>query len=217
MKNKTRIVIAFVLFAAFLILFLMWFINKQQNEKQYNEDLANRFDQGMLISAPLLSNVADAMILNIQQLEKNATIANHLGQYNDFHDSFIELNQQSLGTPESRFISSYQAQFRMFITSRTYGFLAHGGKLREKESQAFMQLVYEISEFIDEDWDYDSLMIVLGQRKEKVLEAQKMISAYPNTGDIDAWRFPEFDDHQIFTRYYSRKNWPFTFLNKKRR
>lgn len=52
MKKK---IIAGVIILPIVVLFAMWFVNKQQNERQYAEDLAVRFDETMKASYPMLT------------------------------------------------------------------------------------------------------------------------------------------------------------------
>lgn len=59
-----------------VILFMMWFVNKQQNESQYAADLAVRFDETMKASYQMLAITTTALYIRADMWEQNATEAN---------------------------------------------------------------------------------------------------------------------------------------------
>ena len=71
--NK-RIRVLFIILLPILVLFLMWSVNKYQNEKQLAEDLAERFDttmkcsyQMLLVTLTALYNIAEVYEINAQK------------------------------------------------------------------------------------------------------------------------------------------------------
>ena len=54
-KSHTTIIVIASLATISIILFIMWFYNKQQNEKQFNESLAKGFDETMVQAYPAVN------------------------------------------------------------------------------------------------------------------------------------------------------------------
>ena len=214
--KKTLFIVLGIIFGCAIVLFIIWHINNVQNEKQLNNDLASRFDQTMTESYPFVRNLSEALLLREQMFQDNATfVYRNLGYLDE--NNFRYLNTQYLNnTQQGQFLYYWISQEGTFISSLTYGFLQNGGELRKEESNAVVTINHLIRKPEDiSEIEYDSLMIIIDKRKLLIHESINKLSRYSNNGDVNAWRYPTYDDRNIFKRYYSRKNWPFTFLNKK--
>ena len=72
----------------------MWFYNKQQNEKQFNESLAKRFDETMVQAYPAVNYCAQAIYIQKDYLERNIMIAKNQNPYN-YQSTFKYQNRQT--------------------------------------------------------------------------------------------------------------------------
>lgn len=215
MKKTRYIIIAIVLIVAISLL-SMWAINNRNNERQYNEDIAIRFDESMVASYPLLTNVSNALYIRTNMLENNAKAAQSINPY-DYEETFRQLNVQFGSTENGRFMSYWLMAYRQFMVSATYGYLERGGKLRENESRAFRKLLYAYYNPEDPlEMEYDSLISECNKVKVMIAESMRDLAKYhkPETA-IDAWtKIDPMKYSHMHKRYQEQKNWPFNFFNK---
>lgn len=215
MSTKKKIIIATIIALPVILLFSMWFVNKLQNEKHYAEDLAVRFDDAMKASYRMLAVTNSALYRKVEFLEQNATEA--FKYYpSEYIKAFQYLNEEGVFTNDRLYIRDY-----MFSLPCYAGWtLRNGsGKLREKESRAVRQIEYARQTLNNPyDMEYVELVECLHDVKKALSESSIELAKYQiECGDFYEWR--NFDDlkyRKIFQRYESRKNWPFTFLNRKK-
>lgn len=215
MKKK---IIAGVIILPIVVLFAMWFVNKQQNERQYAEDLAVRFDETMKASYPMLTITTTALHRRADIWEQNATEA-YKNYSREYKEAFQYLNSQSFNTYQGAYIMRDIEVYRFFLSSVAFNYLYHGGDLREKESQAFNKILYAYQNPTDPlEMEYEELIESLHKVKDALSESTAELAKYKTgCGEYDDWRHVNPTKYQhIHERYNSKKNWPFTFLNSKK-
>ena len=215
MKKK---IIAGVIILPIVVLFAMWFVNKQQNERQYAEDLAVRFDETMKASYPMLTITTTALHRRADIWEQNATEA-YKNYSREYKEAFQYLNSQSFNTYQGAYIMRDIEVYRFFLSSVAFNYLYHGGDLREKESQAFGKILYAYQNPKDPlEMEYEELIESLHKVKDALSESTAELAKYKTgCGEYDDWRHVNPTKYQhIHERYNSKKNWPFTFLNSKK-
>lgn len=215
MKKKVLFLLNFLTIIC-AALFLLWVTNNINNEKQLNEDLSVRFDETMTQTFPLLEKVARAYYYNVNKLEQNATHA-HDYYTSNYAEAFRQLNIQYSNTEQGAFSDYWLREYRMFSRSAAYSHLEHGGKLRNRECQAFLKLICAYDRTNGAlDMDYDSLLYECQVAKLIILESINDLKKYHSVGtDVNSWRNISYEKYQnIFDRYYKNKNWPFNFHNK---
>ena len=214
---KKKKIIAIVIILPIVVLFLMWFVNKQQNERQYAEDLAVRFDETMKASCPMLAITTTALYRRAEMWEQNATEA-YKNYPHEYKEAFQYLNSQSSRTYQaSRFFIDIET-YKFFLSSASFDHLYHGGDLRKKESEAFCKILYAYQTPTDPlEIEYEELIAKLHKAKEALSESIEVLSKYKaGCGELNDWRHVSpMKYNYIFERYKSKKNWPFTFLNSK--
>ena len=138
MKKK---IIAGVIILPIVVLFAMWFVNKQQNERQYAEELAVRFDETMKASYPMLAITTTALYRRADIWEQNATEA-YKNYSREYKEAFQYLNGQTFNTYQGAYIIRDIKVYSFFLSSVGFNYLLYGGDLRKKESQAFGKILY---------------------------------------------------------------------------
>ena len=215
MKKK---IIAGVIILPFVVLFAMWFVNKQQNERQYAEDLAVRFDETMKASYPMLAITTTALYRRADIWEQNATEA-YKNYPREYKEALQYLNGQTFNTYQGAYIIRDIKVYSFFLSSVGFNYLLYGGDLRKKESQAFGKILYAYQNPKDPlEMEYEELIESLHKVKDALSESTAELAKYKTgCGEYDDWRHVNPTKYQhIHERYSSRKNWPFTFLNSKK-
>ena len=210
--NK-RIRVLFIILLPILVLFLMWSVNKYQNEKQLAEDLAKRFDttmkcsyQMLLVTLTALYNIAEVYEINAQKAYNYSPT--------DYKEVFRQLNIDYLNNESGKINTEKLYMYYCFRSSLAYGHLIHGGKYREEEVKAFnkIEYVYQELEF-QPNMEYEELILNLHRTKILLNESLETIKKYKNNDyNYNSWRFPETSSKDIFGRYHSRENWPFNIF-----
>lgn len=219
--RRLIIIVLGLLIIVGLSLYLLWSTNNANNERQLNEDLAERFDETMYITYPFLEKISEALYVRVDILEKNATYA-HDNYPLDYKDAFRQLNIMSSDTEPGAFSEYWMKEYCDFFSSTAYGHLEGAGELRTKERSAFIKLYIAYSNPHGAlDMDYDSLLQECKNIKIAIQESLRDLAKYRTTNkDINAWRYVQpMKYNHIFKRYYERKNWPFNIwpFKKKRR
>jgi len=215
MKKK---IIAGVIILPFVVLFAMWFVNKQQNERQYAEDLAVRFDETMKASYPMLAITTTALYRRADIWEQNATEA-YKNYPREYKEALQYLNSQTFNTYQGAYIIRDIKVYSFFLSSVGFNYLLYGGDLRKKESQAFGKILYAYQNPKDPlEMEYEELIESLHKVKDALSESIAELAKYKaSCGEYDDWRNVNPMKYQhIHERYNSKKNWPFTFLNSKK-
>ena len=215
MKKK---IIAGVIILPFVVLFAMWFVNKQQNERQYAEDLAVRFDETMKASYPMLAITTTALYRRADIWEQNATEA-YKNYPREYKEALQYLNGQTFNTYQGAYIIRDIKVYSFFLSSVGFNYLLYGGDLRKKESQAFGKILYAYQNPKDPlEMEYEELIESLHKVKDALSESTAELAKYKTgCGEYDDWRHVNPTKYQhIHERYNSKKNWPFTFLNSKK-
>lgn len=184
--------------------------HKHNNEKQYQEDLSQRFDEIMEKSFPFLSNFADALYLHSQVLENNARIAYKNFPQDNFVEAFCTLNQQYSNTEEGRNVHSWLYHFRNSFNIGYAGLALEsgGGELRKKESKAYNKLLYASDNLkLLQEEDYNTILKRCNESQKWILEAMKDLSKYNNYRyGVDDWRWVNGLKYQpMFDRYKEEK------------
>jgi hypothetical protein len=215
MKKK---IIAGVIILPFVVLFAMWFVNKQQNERQYAEDLAVRFDETMKASYPMLAITTTALYRRADIWEQNATEA-YKNYPREYKEALQYLNGQTFNTYQGAYIIRDIKVYSFFLSSVGFNYLLYGGDLRKKESQAFGKILYAYQNPKDPlEMEYEELIESLHKVKDALSESiAELVKYKASCGEYDDWRNVNPMKYQhIHERYNSKKNWPFTFLNSKK-
>lgn len=216
--QKTKIYIIIVVVVT-ITLFTMWVINRHNNEKMYQEGIAEMFDESMESSYPLLINSAMAFYTRASLFEYNAKEANmYARDIEEFQEIFAQLNRPYSNSPDGQQVNYWIMQYEWFIPSIPYGRLSSGSDLRDKESRAFRKIEYARQSLNNwSEYEPDSLIHICQDVKVALSEAMRDIEKYRKPyQDINAWRNIGHEKSiTLHQKYYSRKNWPFTFLNKK--
>ena len=216
-KRKGIIIISCVAATAIVGVTVLWVINKYRNEKFLDEGEAILFDECMYASYPLIANYSNVLYEQASIFEYNAQQASAMSRdLDEFQENLINLNRPYINS--RRYWFAVSMEYRMFITSVPYSYLCINPKLRKKESAAFGKTIY--SENTLKKWDEmepDSLIHACQEIKVCLSEALRDLDRYrkPNQ-EITAWR--EISPNQgrdLYKKYNERKNWPFSFLNKK--
>lgn len=214
-SKTTKIGTGVVMIVA-ISLFLMWAINRHNNEEMLNEGIAEMFDESMEASYPLLINSANAFYYRASKYEYNAQEAiRYAKNLDEFQEVFTQLNRQSSNSLESQQEGYWSMQYEWFIPSIPYGRLCYGSELRDKESRAFRKIEYARQSLRNwSNYEPDSLIHVCQDVKVALSEAMRDLEKYRRPyQDINAWRNigPE-NSTALYERYNAQKNWPFTFL-----
>lgn len=211
-----RNVLLAILSLIVIVIFSMWLVNKYNNEKMYEEGIAQIFDESMEASYPLLAQAANVYYDRYKQLEMNAKQANEMSRnIKEFQEEFVRLNRKSSILQSKKFDDDYS----LFITSLAGGRLYNGSKLRKKASQAFLKI--EWSRNALKNWDEmepDSIVKICHKVQVALSTAILDLDEYRKPSqDINAWRYigPE-DSYELHQKYYARKNWPFTIFKSKK-
>lgn len=172
-----------------VILFMMWFVNKQQNESQYAADLAVRFDETMKASYQMLAITTTALYRRADMWEQNATEA-YRNYPHEYKEAFQYLNIQASRTYQnSRALMDIET-YRFFLTSASFDHLYHGGDMREKECQAFCKILFAYQNPRDPlEMEYEDLISTIHEAKEALSESIEVLSKYKaDCGELNDWR-----------------------------
>ena len=216
MCTKKKIIIGTIIALPVIVLFSMWFVNKLQNEKQYAEDLAVQYDETMKVTYRMLTVTTSALYRKAEILEQNATKAYKNYPF-DYLEAFKYLNEQSFKTNNGACIIQDIEYYYWSRVSLAVGILQCGGNLRKKESQAVLKIEFAYQDLYNPyDMNYAELIDCLHNVKKSLSESLAELAKYQaNSVGFDDWRFiDDWKYRDIFQRYESRKNWPFTFLNR---
>ena len=216
--KRPYIIGIFVVLVVIAILFVLWGINNYQNEKWYKEEYAKIFDESMEAFYPLIVNSANSLYLKASVFEHNAMEANRYARNkDDFDEIFTQLNRQFSNTQEGQQMGYWLLQYDWFIPSLPCGRIFNGSELRDKESRAVRKIEYSRRTLNKwDDFEPDSLIKECQDIKVILNEAVRDLDRYRTLNkEINAWRNigPE-NSMELYNKYKSRKNWPFTFLNK---
>lgn len=197
-----------------IVLFSLWKINNYQNEKMFEEGMAEIFDESLIASYPLIIKHASILQNRVKQFEVNAKEASmRSSNINEFQEMFVFLNRKYNNSNNDY----WEREYTLFNVSIPGNRVHNGTKLRKKASQAIDRI--EWSNYALRKWeelDPDSFINLCHKIQVELSIAIRDLDDYRKPyQDINAWRNigPE-NSYELHQKYYSRKNWPFTFLNK---
>lgn len=213
MMNKRTLKYILYIGLPIAILFSIWAINTYLNEKQFNEEKADLFDECLDSSYLLLKEVHNSLLLIIDFYENNSYTVYAQDPYN-FKESFMEYcNEGYMKNPSARKAYIFLEHNSLFIGSAVFLYLTDGGKKREKYSQA---IAYTASLWLEltniPDKEYDELIEYLHDKRNLLLNIMATLSECKVNPKPDIYAFKEIEPLSklyIWERHNERENWPF--------
>ena len=189
-KNK-RVVIT--LLAVCCVIISVWTIMRYNARRelveQFNSDLAQRFNDIMERTYPLIDNYAKAMIDRADSID---AIARRAKADNDhtYSDAFSIMWEQYLKTPVSGRSLNIMSEYAYLKLSPVYQMLTNSGNKRKNEADA-LQKLSTAGIMLKEPYllDYDSAISVSKTARHYIVDCLKVLEPYRSKQtDIRAWR-----------------------------
>lgn len=192
MTKKTKRIIIIALALCCIVLSIWAFVNYQTKRKakeQYNNALAQRFDEAIDAAYPLLKNYAIAMKDRADSIEIMAIKAKE-DTINKYRDAFTKLWMQYTRSEKS--INNYVLieEFSYFRMSPIFEMLINSGDKKKNESDAIKKLTMAGMALNDPyRMEYDSLINTSKEVKQNISDYQEAITPYRSDNEnIRAWR-----------------------------
>lgn len=192
MTRKTKRIIIIALALCCIVLSIWAFVNYQTKRKakeQYNNVLAQRFDEAIDVAYPLLENYAVAMKDRADSIEIMAIKAKE-DTINKYRDAFTKLWMQYTRSEKS--INNYVLieEFSYFRMSPIFEMLINSGDKKKNESDAIKKLTMAGMALNDPyRMEYDSLINTSKKVKQNISDYQEAITPYRSDNEnIRAWR-----------------------------
>lgn len=192
MTKKTKRIIIITLALCCIVLSIWAFVNYQTKRKakeQYNNALAQRFDEAIDAAYPLLKNYAIAMKDRADSIEIMAIKAKE-DTINKYRDAFTKLWMQYTRSEKS--INNYVLieEFSYFRMSPIFEMLINSGDKKKNESDAIKKLTMAGMALNDPyRMEYDSLINTSKEVKQNISDYQEAITPYRSDNEnIRAWR-----------------------------
>lgn len=190
-KKKKILIIALTLCG---IAILAWaiggYLSKRAKQEQYQQALAQRFDQAMNIACPLLEGYALAMTDradSIEAMTKRSEETDTLG----FNDAFGILWEKYVQTPGARKSLALLEEYEYFKMSPLLKMLRHSGEKRLKEVDAIRKITLG-GDMLMEPYlipQQDTLKNVTKRARQCLAEGLEVLKPYHNEqADYRAWR-----------------------------
>lgn len=192
MTKKTKRIIIIALALCCIILSIWAFVNYQTKRKakeQYNNSLAQRFDEAIDAAYPLLENYALAMKDRADSIEKMAIKAKEDTSHG-YSDAFYKLWEQYARTKQGIRCYNMIEEYEYFRISPIIEVLVNSGNQRENESEAIKKLTWA-GTLLREPYllGYDSVMNASKEARLFVSECIDVFEPYRNNNNnIQAWR-----------------------------
>lgn len=194
----------------------LWAVNKYINDKEFNEALAEDYDEKMMDAYPFVKTLADATYVQASMLENNALAANNVCSQQDYHDVLSALISQFYQTQQGRWVGLTLSQYDLFVSSYIYGIIGNTSiESRKSEVKAVWGLYYAYKNLkYPMEISCDSLLKVCDVSKKTIIENVGVLKKYERTDvALDSWRFPDTGKSmEIHRKYNERRNWPIQFL-----
>lgn len=189
-KNK-RVVITVL--AVCCVIISVWTIMRYNARRelveQFNSDLAQRFNDIMERTYPLIDNYAKAMVDRADSIDAiaNRAKANEELRYSD---AFSVLWEQYLKSPAAKKGFNMIGEYEYLKLSPVYQMLTNSGDKRQEEADA-LQKMSVAGEMLKEPYflGYDSLMSVSKTARQYIVDGLKVMEPYRSEQtDIQGWR-----------------------------
>ena len=190
LKRKLIVIVALTLCG---IAILVWAIGnymvKEAENEQYQQALAQRFDQVYDIACPLVESYALSLSDKVDSIETmgQKAMTTDSAQY---RDAYYKFWQRYKLTEAGRrgFILSEEYQYLKI--SPVYGLLMNSGEKRQRETEAIQKITWAGQMLLEPvGLEYDSLMTVTKQARQFLSEGIEVLKPYHSeNSDIHAWR-----------------------------
>ena len=192
MTKKTKRIIIIALALCCIVLSIWAFVNYQTKRKakeQYNNALAQRFDEAIDAAYPLLENYAIAMKDRADSIENMARKSKEDTSHG-YSDAFYKLWEQYARTKQG--INSYNMieEYEYFRISPIIEILVNSGDKKKNESEAIKKLTWA-GTLLREPYllGYDSVMNASKEARQYISDCLEAIDPYHSKqNNIQAWR-----------------------------
>lgn len=192
MTKKTKRIIIIALALCCIVLSIWAFVNYQTKRKakeQYNNALAQRFDEAIDAAFPLLENYAVAMKDRADSIENMARKSKEDTSHS-YSDAFYKLWEQYARTKQG--IHSYNMieEYEYFRISPIIEILVNSGDKKKSESDAIKKLTWA-GTLLREPYllGYDSVMNASKEARQYISDCLEAIGPYHSKqNNIQAWR-----------------------------
>lgn len=189
-KNK-RVVIT--LLAVCCVIISVWTIMRYNARRelveQFNSDLAQRFNDIMERTYPLIDNYAKAMVDRADSIDAIARRAK-ADSGHVYSDAFSILWEQYLRTPVAGKCLYIMSEYEYLKLSPVYQMLTNSGNKRKDEADA-LQKMSNVGLMLKEPYflEYDSAISVSITAKQYVADCLEVMKPYHSEQtDIQGWR-----------------------------
>lgn len=189
-KKKHFILIALI--TCGLVLSIWAFVNYQTKRKakeQYNNALAQRFDEIIEATFPLLENYAQAMKGRADSVENIARKSKEDTCYS-YRDAIAILWERYANTEEGKKCYIIMEEYEYFQISPVIEMLVNSGEIKKNESDAIKKLTWA-GVLLREPYflEYDSIINASIKARQLISECMEVIDPYRGKEQsIHAWR-----------------------------
>ena len=190
MKKKSVIITALALCGIVLATWaVLHYKAKNDMEEQYQNSLAERFNEVMEFAFPLINNYAISIKERADSIEVLAQRSKD-DTSRAFTDAFGVLWEKYIRTQGGRKGLVLIEEYEYFKLSPVFAFLMDSGDRKNKEVEA-VQKISQAGVMLKEPYllEYDPLMEVIKTVRQYVSESMEVIEPYRGENkDIHAWR-----------------------------
>lgn len=189
-KRKHIVIVALTLCG---IAVLAWaisnYITKRAKQEQYQQALAQRFDQAMDITYPLFENYVQTMQDRADSIEAMAKRSEETDTL-DFNDAFGLLWERYVRTPEARKGLVLLEEYEYFKISPLLKMLLAPGEKRQKEADAVRKITWAGDRLIEPYLlEHDSLMPVTNRARQCLSDGLEVLKPYHSDNtNFRSWR-----------------------------
>lgn len=165
------------------------YMAKRAKQEQYQQALAQRFDQVYDVAYPLVTNYALSLNDKVDVLDsmRNEAMSNDSVQYNLV---LYSLWTEYIKTAKARNASVLQEEFEYFRNSPVFSLLMNSGEKRQKEAEAIQKLIDAGQLLLDPFLlSSDSLKNATKQARQFLSDGQEVLKPYHSENtNYRAWR-----------------------------
>lgn len=165
------------------------YMAKRAKQEQYQQALAQRFDQVYDAAYPLVTNYALSLNDKADALDamRNQAMAKDSAQYNLV---LYSLWAEYYKTAKARNASALQEEFEYFRNSPVFSLLMNSGEKRQKEAEAIQKLINAGQLLLDPVLlSSDSLKNATRQARQFLSDGQEVLKPYHSENtNYRAWR-----------------------------
>ena len=189
-KKKHIVVVALTLCGMAILAWAIGsYMTKRAKQEQYQQALAQQYDEVLDVAYPLLKNYALTITDKVDSIETIAKKSKEDTRY-DYHEAFFVLWQHYSHTESGIKGFVVLEEYQYFRMSPIYKFLMNACEKRKKEAEAIQKMTMAGQLLLAPvELPYDSLMSVTKQARQLISDGREVIEPYHSENtNIHAWR-----------------------------